>query len=64
MPGDPKECRERAKRCLALASQTNNPNLKESLTDIANRWAALATELEATRALMAELAAVPPGETR
>jgi hypothetical protein len=47
-----------------LGLQTNNPTLKESLTDIANRWAALATELEATRALMAELAAVPPGETR
>jgi hypothetical protein len=42
MPGDPNDCRENAKRCLKLASATKNPRLKESLTDLAERWAALA----------------------
>jgi hypothetical protein len=52
MPGDPKECREHAKRCWALASQTKNPVLKESLVDIAQRWVLLAAELDATHALL------------
>jgi len=37
MLGDPKECREHAKRCWALASETKNPVLQESLTDLAGR---------------------------
>jgi hypothetical protein len=53
MPGDPKECREHAKRCWAAASSTTNPVLKESLVEIAQNWARLATDLEATRALLA-----------
>ncbi len=52
MPGDPKECRQHAKRCWALASETDNPVLKESLVDLAQRWAALATHLEATKRLL------------
>ena len=39
MPGDPKRCREHAKRCWALASEVTNPVLKESLLDAAQRWA-------------------------
>ena len=53
MPGDPKECREHAKGCLALAAETKNPVLKESLVEIAQKWARLATDLEATQALLA-----------
>jgi hypothetical protein len=55
MPGDPKECREHAKRCWALASQTKNPVLKESLVDIAQRWVLLAAELDTTHALLKAL---------
>ena len=54
MPGNPKECRERAKRCLQLAHETPNPVLKDSLTDIARQWTRLATDLEATRLLLDE----------
>jgi hypothetical protein len=54
MPGDPNECRERAKRCLEIASQTTHLQLKDSLTDIAHQWIRLATELEATRRLLDE----------
>jgi hypothetical protein len=52
MPGDPEECREHAKRCWALAAEATNPALKQSLTDIAQRWARLASDLETTRDLI------------
>jgi hypothetical protein len=59
MPGNPKECREHAKRCW-VATETKNPALKESLVEIAQKWARLATELEATRALLADWAPEKP----
>jgi hypothetical protein len=52
MPGDPNECRRNAKRCWALAAESKNPVLKESLVDLAQRWAALSTDLEATKRLL------------
>jgi hypothetical protein len=52
MPGDPKECREHAKRCWALASQTQNPVLRESLVDLAQKWSVVAVDLEATQRLL------------
>jgi hypothetical protein len=52
MPGDPNECRRHAKRCWALAVEAKNPVIKESLVDLAQRWAALATDLEATKRLL------------
>ena len=51
MPSDAERCRAHAKECWAWAAGTKNPSLKESLTDLAKRWARLATELEATRIL-------------
>ena len=56
MPGDPNECREHAKRCWALASETKNPELRDSLTDLAQRWARLATDLEVTLKLLEQWA--------
>jgi hypothetical protein len=52
MPGDPKQCREHAKRCLELAHEATNPALKDSLSDIAQQWMRLATDLEATKRLL------------
>jgi hypothetical protein len=60
MPGNPKECRERAKRCLQLAHETANPVLKDSLTDIGRQWTRLATDLEATRLLLDEFGLPQP----
>ena len=51
MPSDAERCREHAKECWVWAAGTKNPSLKDSLTDLAKRWARLATELEATRIL-------------
>ena len=46
MSADPKECREQAKRCLRLAAETNDPVLRDSLTDTAYRWERLAADLQ------------------
>jgi len=51
MPGDPKECREHALRCIALAAKTERQELKGTLLDLAKRWTRLAVELEAAYAL-------------
>jgi hypothetical protein len=60
MPGDPKACRENAKRCLKLAHEATNPVLKDSLTDIARQWTRLATDLEVTRLLLDEFGDAQP----
>jgi hypothetical protein len=62
MPGDPKECREHAKRCWALASETINPVLKESLVELAQRWVAIATDLETTKRLLDTWGVNVPGK--
>jgi hypothetical protein len=54
MPGDPKECREHAKRCLQLADETTNPALKDSLIEISTQWLRLAADLDRTWLLLAE----------
>jgi len=51
MPSDAERCRKHATECWAWAAGTKNPSLRESLTDLAKRWARLVTELEATRIL-------------
>ena len=58
MPGDAERCREHAKECWAWAASTNNPSLRESLTDLAKRWTRLATEIEASRILFEEVGRV------
>ena len=52
MPGDPRECREHANRCWALASQVTNSALRESLVETAQRWSRLAIDLEAMDGLL------------
>jgi hypothetical protein len=59
MPGDPEECRAHARRCWALACEATNPVVKDSLTDIAQRWARLARELEATHRLLKAMDETP-----
>ncbi len=52
MPGDPRECREHALRCLALAKTASSPQVKAKFLDLANTWNKLAADLEATQAIM------------
>lgn len=63
MPGDPKECREHAKRCWALAGETKSPVVKESLEECAQTWARLVSEMEATRALVEKWGSKPDKQT-
>jgi hypothetical protein len=53
MPGDPKECREHAKHCFALAAKITNPTLRESFLETARR-VRLAAEVETANCLLAE----------
>ena len=54
MPGNPEECRQHATRCWVLAGEAANPEIKKSLVEIAQRWTALAADLEATHKLLEE----------
>jgi hypothetical protein len=47
MAADPKELREHAERCLAMAAETPNPDLRDSLGETAQRCMNLAAEIEA-----------------
>jgi len=49
---DPKIFRENAQRCLAMAADTPDPHLRESLVETAQRWLHLATEIEADHSLL------------
>jgi hypothetical protein len=50
MPGDPRECRANASRCIEFAAQVKFPDLKETFLELAKRWTALAIKLEKARA--------------
>jgi len=51
VPGDPKECRQHAARCMELAGDSRDPKLKETLQDLARNWTKLAIQLETSHAL-------------
>jgi hypothetical protein len=51
MPGDPKECRQRALRCTQLAERAGDAQLKAVLKSLAQRWMKLAIKLERAQAL-------------
>ena len=52
MPGDPRECRLNAARCLELAETATTPELRR----LAEIWKELAAELESDQALLKVLA--------
>jgi hypothetical protein len=51
MPGDPIECRIRANRCAEIAAETDNPDLKQKLLDLAEQWLKIAGDIEAIQTL-------------
>ena len=64
MLGDPKECREHASdKYWQLASETKNPELRQSLADLAQTWARLATDIDATRRYEKWAAEAPKSNT-
>jgi hypothetical protein len=52
MPGNPQECRERAKRCSELAAEAQNEVVKQNFMNLAKRWSRIAADLEATQELL------------
>jgi hypothetical protein len=52
MPGDPRQCRLNAKRCLALAERARRPEARQTLTALAETWTRLASELESDEVLL------------
>jgi hypothetical protein len=54
MPGDPKECRMHAFRCIELASGARNPQLKSTFLELSANWQKLAGDLELTQRLLAQ----------
>jgi hypothetical protein len=55
MPGDPKECHQRALRCEELAERAADSELKAVLKSLAERWLKMAAELERAQALRDKL---------
>ena len=62
MPGDPKECLDHAKACLRLAAEARRPSDKKHFEELAERWQALARDLEFTQVLLATWGDEKPSE--
>jgi hypothetical protein len=45
MPGDPEYCHEKAQRCLQIAADSPDPELKRTFTDLAESWRRMAAQL-------------------
>ena len=43
MPGDPRQCRLNAARCLALAKRVRKPEARQVFTEMAETWNRAAT---------------------
>jgi len=52
MPGDPKECREHAKRCQEIADAAQADFHKAHFEHLAQMWIRLANDLERGKALL------------
>jgi hypothetical protein len=59
MPGDPRECRERAKSCLRLAAEAHSLQAKETFESLAETWLRLAADLEAAKDLLKQWGSLP-----
>jgi hypothetical protein len=54
MPGDARECRRRAARCVALANASKIETEKQRLMALASTWARLADKIELSEAIVAD----------
>jgi hypothetical protein len=60
MPANSTDCRERAQRCAKLAAAAATPELAAVLSDIAQKWAVLAAQLDRTDRALASWQAPEP----
>jgi hypothetical protein len=52
MPGDPRVCREHARRCAELAVLAATPQEQEHLLSLESAWIRFAAELESAEAFL------------
>ena len=52
MPGDPKRCRLHAVKCMQIADETTNSEVRRTFVDLAHNWNRIAVELEDAQALL------------
>ncbi len=52
MPGDPKECREHARRCAELAKVATTPEARDQFLSLQMSWIRLAADLDNAEALI------------
>ena len=64
MPGDARECRRRAARCVALANGSKIETEKQRLMALASTWARLADKIERSEAIVAESTKTQDREAR
>jgi hypothetical protein len=62
MPGDAKQCRQRALNCMLEAKAARTPQARENFANLARSWIKLAEEFELTQALLAEVELKEPEE--
>ncbi|MGB0056827.1 MAG: hypothetical protein WBQ20_08720 [Methyloceanibacter sp.] len=55
MPGDPKECRQHARRCAELAAVATTPEAREQFLSLQLSWIRLAADLDNAQTLIAAL---------
>jgi hypothetical protein len=52
MPGDPRECREHARRCAELAKVATTPEAREQFLSLQMSWIRLAADLDNAKAFI------------
>ena len=52
MPGDPKECREHARRCAELAKAATTPEARQQFLSLQMSWIRLAADLDNAKAFI------------
>jgi len=52
MPGDPRACREHARRCAELAVFAATPEEREHMLSLKTAWTRFAAELESAEAFL------------
>ena len=55
IPGDPKECRQHARRCAELAAVATTPEAREQFLSLQFSWIRLAADLDNATSLIKAL---------
>ena len=62
MPGDSRQCRWNAARCLALADRVRKPEARQLFIEMAETWNALASLTECDQTLFQAISEIELGE--